>query len=134
VPPRGRVDRHGEQLHGRADAVLLAKIEGMTGRVGQRDPGRAGGQPGGAQADGALGRGFPPFHEQVEVELLRVLLSGPLRQSIIRSRLETDLLAVTGPHIDPAAVDAEAVAAVAREDMEVGVEHLLKCGLTISEE
>ena len=66
----------------------------MAGRVGQGDPGRAVGQPGGAEGDGPLGRRLGVVDLQVEVELLRVLLPGPLRRDVVRRELERDLLAV----------------------------------------
>ncbi len=99
-----RVDRHREQLHHRADAVLLAQVERVAGRVGQRDPGRAVGQPGGAQVDGPLGRGLVAVDLQVEVELLRPLLARPLRRDVVGRQLEGDLLAVAGPDGDPVGV------------------------------
>ena len=72
----GRPGRHREQDHHRADAVGLAEVDRVTGRIRQRDPGRAIGQPGGAEADRPLGPRLGIVGLQVEVELLRVLLSG----------------------------------------------------------
>ena len=73
----------------------------MPGRVGEGDPARAVGQPGGAQLDGPLGGRLVVLDLQVEVELLRSLLSRPLRGDVSGHPLERDLLAVAGPQRDP---------------------------------
>jgi len=75
----------------------------MAGRVRQRDPGRAIGQPGRAEADRPLGLRLRIVGLQIEVELLRVLLSGPPRCDVIRCALELDLLAVRCPEANRSA-------------------------------
>src|SRR5689334_2022657 len=79
----------------------------MAGRVRQRDPRLAVGQPGGAEADRPLSLRPRIAGLQVKVELLRVLLSGPARRHVIRCALELDLLAVRGPHAEPVKVPSD---------------------------
>ena len=105
------VDRHREQAHHRADAVGLAQVERVTGRVGQRDPGRPVGQPGRAQADRPSGRRLGIVDLQVQVELLRVLLPRPPRRDVVRCALEFDLLAVRSPDAEPVGISADDVPA-----------------------
>jgi hypothetical protein len=88
----------------RAGAVPLAQVERVASRVGQRDPAGAVGQPGGAECDGPLSRRLVVADRQVEVELLRVLLPGPLGRDVVWSSLEGDLLPVRYADGDPAGV------------------------------
>lgn len=66
---------------------LRPQVERVADRVGQGDPRRATGQPGGAEAHSPFGRRLVPVDQQVEVELLRVLLPGPGRD-MVRSQLD----------------------------------------------
>jgi len=76
----------------------------MAGRVGQRDPGRAVGQPGGAEADRPAGLRPGIGDLQVEVELLRVFLPGPPGREVVGCALELDLVTVRTPHAEPVGV------------------------------
>jgi len=95
------VEGHGEQRRLCAQAVLLAQVERVAGRVGQRDPVGAVGQVGGAQLDRPLGGLLIAVDLQIKVELLRPLLAWPLRADMVGRLLEGDLLAVRGPEGDP---------------------------------
>jgi hypothetical protein len=81
----------------------------MTGRVGQGDPGRAVGQPRGAQADRPLGIRLRIVGLQIEMELLRVLLAGPPRRDVVGRALEFDLLTIRSPDAEPVSVLPAAV-------------------------
>src|SRR5918994_5409156 len=84
--------------------IAQAQVERVTGGIRQRDPGWAVGQPGGAEADRPLGLRLGIVGLQVEVELLRMLLSGPLRRDVVRCALELDLLAVRGLDAEPVGI------------------------------
>ena len=74
----------------------------MAGRVGQRDPGGAVGEPGGTERRRALCRLLVSVDQQIEVDLLGAFLSRPLRRNVPGHLLEGNLLPVTGTQRDPA--------------------------------
>src|SRR5215467_11670765 len=78
------VDGHREKLHSGADSVLLAQIERVACRVSQRDPRWAVGETLGTERDRSLRCGLVLVDEEVEVELLRALLPGPVRRDMVR--------------------------------------------------
>jgi hypothetical protein len=73
----------------------------MTSRVEQRDPTRSIGQLSRAEADGTLGRRRPSLYLEVEVELLGMVLAGPLGRDMVGSELKGYVLAVLRPDDDP---------------------------------
>jgi hypothetical protein len=74
----------------------------MAGRVGQRDPGGAVGEPGSTKRLRALCRLLVPVDQEIEVDLLGAFLAGPLRRNMLANLLEGNLLPVTGTQRDPA--------------------------------
>jgi hypothetical protein len=95
------VDRGGEQAHARLLLVALAQVERVPGRVGHRDPARPDAEPGRAQLLRPLSRRLDAVDGQVEVELLWMLLPGPLRRHVVGRELERDPLTLFGPDRDP---------------------------------